>query len=327
MVKSEHVAAESLVKGELLVHGALTMICRIHRPEHFAIVPAELVENPRLSMKAKGIMAYLLSKPDKWEVYQEDICKHCRDGREAIATGFQELIAEGYVVRGQRRTRDGRLAGYEYVVHAEPQKCTVNGKAVDGKPATRIGIREDKEGLRKEEEARFVGNEVVSPSASNPRRLLKDRKRPIPTLDELHAFGSLNKLPESSVRAFWNVNINRNWKSSGSRPIKDWQSALVSFVASDSERSMVARPPMSLEDFEVWAEANYSGREVDAALSWYDRNAAQGWMPMNKLNGRCEPIRDWQEACAAFVAHCEEGTEKQVVHPALVRISGYSGDF
>lgn len=86
------------------------------------MVNKTLSGNQRLSWKAKGIMLYLLSLPDNWQVYESEITKHATDGLRATRSGIKELIAAGYIHRIQKRTETSQFAGYEYIVHESPQK-------------------------------------------------------------------------------------------------------------------------------------------------------------------------------------------------------------
>ena len=88
----------------------------------YVMVNKALSGNHRLSWKAKGIMLYLLSLPDNWQVYESEITKHATDGIRATRSGIKELIAAGYIHRIQKRTETSQFAGYEYVVHESPQK-------------------------------------------------------------------------------------------------------------------------------------------------------------------------------------------------------------
>jgi len=61
-------------------------------------------------MKARGILVYLLSKPDKWRTSAQAIADDCdRDGRDSIASGLKELEELGYVARMKRRAEHGRF--------------------------------------------------------------------------------------------------------------------------------------------------------------------------------------------------------------------------
>lgn len=55
--------------------------------------------DPNLSGKAKGLYAYLYSKPDDWDFALDRITKDFKDGRRAIYTGILELEEAGYLKR------------------------------------------------------------------------------------------------------------------------------------------------------------------------------------------------------------------------------------
>lgn len=79
------------------------------------------INDPSISWKAKGLLAYLLSKPDDWQVYERDIIAHARDSRDSVRAGLKELEAAGYIVREQVRNRHGRFAEKRYQVFERPQ--------------------------------------------------------------------------------------------------------------------------------------------------------------------------------------------------------------
>lgn len=63
------------------------------------------LQDVNLSWKAKGILAYLLSLPDDWQIYESEIQQHARDGKDSLAAGIRELIQNKYIRR--TRMRDG----------------------------------------------------------------------------------------------------------------------------------------------------------------------------------------------------------------------------
>ena len=95
-------------------------------------------EDNRLSFKAKGILTYLLGKPDDWQVYQTEIEKHASDGKASVDSGIKELIEYGYMDRKQRRDDKGRFKGYDYTVYEVPpgRRKSDFGLSDNGKPAT-----------------------------------------------------------------------------------------------------------------------------------------------------------------------------------------------
>ena len=54
------------------------------RPNNFVMIDKTFLEDERLSFKAKGILAYLLSKPDNWKVIVGNLVKYSNDGKSAV---------------------------------------------------------------------------------------------------------------------------------------------------------------------------------------------------------------------------------------------------
>lgn len=83
---------------------------------------------PGLSFRAVGLLAYLLSKPDHWEVSVAQLVKFSAnsvrpDGRDSVYAILKELIGCGFVRRTMAR-EDGKLNGYDYEVFDTPQPLT-----------------------------------------------------------------------------------------------------------------------------------------------------------------------------------------------------------
>jgi hypothetical protein len=73
----------------------------------FVQIKNEMFGDQRLSFKAKGILGYLLSKPDGWKVINKDLQNHAKDGRESIDSGLKELKDMGYLVFHRTKKPDG----------------------------------------------------------------------------------------------------------------------------------------------------------------------------------------------------------------------------
>jgi hypothetical protein len=94
-------------------------IIRQKRKANYTVIPNEMLNNTELSFKAKAILCYLLSKPDKWSVYLSQLAKASTDGYESVVSGMNELIAKRYVFR--QPNSGVNPGGWEYFVYDEPQ--------------------------------------------------------------------------------------------------------------------------------------------------------------------------------------------------------------
>lgn len=101
-------------------------ITRGPRPEsNFYILDKRISEDSRLSWGARGLLIFLLGKPDSWNVS----ISHLRDetkssakptGRDGVYGLIDELITAGYVIRSQERVESGGFSNQSYVVRELP---------------------------------------------------------------------------------------------------------------------------------------------------------------------------------------------------------------
>lgn len=97
---------------------------------NFVTVHKNFIHDNNLTFKAKGILLYLLSRPDDWQIYESEILKHTKDGKDSLKSGIKELEEVGYVARTRKRNDKGHLNGYEYLVYEYPIQ---NGNSYLGK--------------------------------------------------------------------------------------------------------------------------------------------------------------------------------------------------
>jgi len=114
------------------------VIIRRHHNSDFTIVPNAIFEDDRLSVEAKGVLGYLLSRPHNWTVRLAHIGKTLKIGRDKTERIFQELRTAGYVIRGSSQKRImGRWDAAEYVVLDNP--ADVPPSEVDARPEVQPG--------------------------------------------------------------------------------------------------------------------------------------------------------------------------------------------
>lgn len=101
---------------------ALNEVIRIKKsPSTFVVMDKGFLENPNLSFKAKGILAYLLSKPDNWKVVVGDLFNHSTDGKTAIYSALKELKEQGYYVKIPVRNEKGYFVRWESTIYECPE--------------------------------------------------------------------------------------------------------------------------------------------------------------------------------------------------------------
>lgn len=101
-------------------------IIRGKRPESsFYTVSKTISEDRALSWKARGLLIYLLGKPDHWKIIIQDLINQTGDstsptGRDGVYSILNELLGAGYLTRSNRRDESGTFVGSEYFVQEKP---------------------------------------------------------------------------------------------------------------------------------------------------------------------------------------------------------------
>lgn len=91
------------------------------RNARYTAVPNHVFEDVRLSMEARWLLGYLLSKPDGWTVRLGDIRKKGGCGRDKARSMIGELVDAGYAEREPAR-KEGKFNGLSVVIYDEPQQ-------------------------------------------------------------------------------------------------------------------------------------------------------------------------------------------------------------
>jgi len=124
--------------------------------QSFTIMPNVTLNDARLSWEAKGMLAYLISKPDNWVIMVNHLVKESpKAGRQKVLRILDELETLGYITNNGQYidSENGHFSHTERVVHEVAigteihiipdgtvdgftvNGGTVNGFTVSGKPA------------------------------------------------------------------------------------------------------------------------------------------------------------------------------------------------
>lgn len=95
-------------------------IIRAARRHRFTTLDTRVIEDARLSWAARGVLAYLLSRPDNWRVIAKDLQRRGDLGRDGVYGVLRELREAGYIRFQRVRDPAGRVTGACYFVSEEP---------------------------------------------------------------------------------------------------------------------------------------------------------------------------------------------------------------
>lgn len=114
---------------------AETKFIRGKKQDNYTVLDNTFIKDCTLSWKAKGLMTYLLSLPQDWEIYMTELETHSSDGKDSLKSAIKELEEKGYIVKEQK-TDKGKFAGYSYTIYETPKRKNRSGKTATEKPFT-----------------------------------------------------------------------------------------------------------------------------------------------------------------------------------------------
>lgn len=101
-------------------------IVRGPRPDsNFYLLNKSISEDRRLGWASRGMLVYLLGKPDNWQISIQALINETQDsgsktGRDTVYKLLAELEGAGYISRVQQKLPGGKFAPVDYVVSEIP---------------------------------------------------------------------------------------------------------------------------------------------------------------------------------------------------------------
>jgi hypothetical protein len=251
------------------------MITRAPRPDsNFYILDKAISGDKRLSWAARGMLVFLLGKPDHWQVSPAALVNETKGsdrctGRDGVYAILKELKQAGYLQVTGQRDQTGTFAGADYVITESPDVVlcphTAQPDTAQPRPANPPQVSNDlKQGLK---EKQVLKNKTIGQS-----RVLPDDFKPDETGVALAAKLGVNA--DTELEAF------KDHHAANGSTFSDWQAAFrtwtrnaAKFAQRDRRNSPsgISRPPAE------------SFAERDA------RNAREAW---ERMSGRSWPVED-----------------------------------
>lgn len=169
------------------------MILKTEKNANYTTLCNIALNDPELSLKAKGLFAFLMSKPTDWTISYRGLMTQLKEGQWSILKALKELEDTGYLQRDLEQNSDGQLYITSVLreqpvrgklTHGATAVKTVRRKPTHGKPTrgklTPIVKTEklstDKEKLNKKVGAAGIADNrgKGSPVATRLRELIKE---------------------------------------------------------------------------------------------------------------------------------------------------------
>jgi len=103
--------------------------------DHFTQIPNDWLRDNRLSFKARGILAMLMSHTQGWSLSINTIAKQNQEGKDAIRSAVQELEKYGYLYRTQ--VNEGGRFGESIWITQDPADLPMAENPTTENPTTK----------------------------------------------------------------------------------------------------------------------------------------------------------------------------------------------
>ena len=102
--------------------------------DRFATTPNALLYNSNISLRAKGLFAYIQGKPDKWNFSAERISLENKEGVQSVRSALQELEELGFLQRVKTKNNKGHWE-IDYILYCEPQNPADENPTLEFRPS------------------------------------------------------------------------------------------------------------------------------------------------------------------------------------------------
>lgn len=116
------------VSGAPLLQDEMSTI-RVEKNANYSVVSNVPLNDERLSWEARGVIAYLLSKPNNWIIRINDLVRKSPAGEHIIRRVLKELETAGYIERKRHNDKQGKFY-WEQTIYETPK--TISGFPTNG---------------------------------------------------------------------------------------------------------------------------------------------------------------------------------------------------
>lgn len=93
---------------------------------NYTTISNVFLRDKELSLKAKGLLATILSLPENWDFSIKGICAAIKEGTTAVYSAIDELKERGYCKVVTNRNEKGMIVGNDYTFYEDPSMENLN---------------------------------------------------------------------------------------------------------------------------------------------------------------------------------------------------------
>ena len=135
-------------------------VFRVEKNNNYTVMAIYHLRDKELSLKAKGLLSYMLSLPEDWDYSLSGLASVNKEGIKAIKNIISELKKQGYLKINKIRKENGQYQ-YEYLIREIPEGIEPGypkGYAVKGETEKGIQINTYKQNTKEQIDKEDKGN-------------------------------------------------------------------------------------------------------------------------------------------------------------------------
>jgi len=189
------------------------MILHKKHEDGFTKVDNRLLDDASLSWQSKGILCYLLSKHNGWEVHVRDIIKHGADGETVVRHSLREL-REHHYARLENIREGGRIRERRLTID-ETRRLPPDALLRQRENLKVETLKCEKPHLNK-----------TDSNKTNKKYIYGGSRFRVPSLKEVTEHSNTLGLSAEDCEHFFNHHEARGWWLARGVKMKDWRAAL-----------------------------------------------------------------------------------------------------
>lgn len=191
-------------------------VIRVEHNSNYTTICNYHLRDKNISLKAKGLLTYMLSLPDDWDYSISGLSKVSKEGIDSIRSAIIELENYGYMYRARVRNDDGTLGGSEYVVREIPMQNFPSKDEPMVENPTQDNTTQLITNIQNNEETKKLTNKRTNYSRKS--------KFVVPTVDEVR-FYCQERNNNIDPETFIDFYESKGWMV-GRNKMKDWKAAI-----------------------------------------------------------------------------------------------------
>lgn len=219
------------------------MIIRAEHQDGFTVIKNDTLRDNRVSIEARGFLAFLLTMNDGWEFSISGLAIQTGLPERSVMRLTKELKAAGYIQQKNKTGKNGTFAGREWIIQEEPEvrENRTAEKPHCGETALRENRTTEPPHCGKSAVIRNNNSKEIT-TVKKEQREKKSKRFTPPTIEEVATYCQErnNAVDAEQFVSYYN---SVGWKV-GKNSMKDWKAAVITWERrqKDDRRQAITEP-------------------------------------------------------------------------------------